>query len=219
MSDRVFVEAVVWVLRTGAPWRDLEPVFGPWKRIYNRFRRWALRGWWLEIFRGTSIHEEVGSILDASIVRAHQDSCGGRGGPAANAIGRSRGGFTTKLHAVVTMEAKPIEIVATAGHRHEATLGEDLLDFVRGRACLGDGGYDADRIIDAARTRDLEPVIPPSKSRNRKRKYDRELYRLRYRVEVFFHNLKRNRRIATRYDKSIACFMGFVHVACFLLSA
>jgi transposase len=216
--DRNFFDAIVWMARTGAPWRDLDSGFGSWKAIYNRFRRWALRGWWLDIFRGTSVEEEVASILDASVVRAHQDAAGGRLGPAANGIGRSRGGFSTKLHAVVTLGAKPIEIRATPGQQHEATVAEDLLDFVRGNACLADGAYDADRILEAARDRELKPVIPPSKGRKRRRRYDRKLYALRYRVEVFFHNLKRNRRIATRYDKSITSFMSFVHVVCVLLA-
>lgn len=218
MRDRRFLDAVIWIARTGAPWRDLDSHFGGWKPIYNRFRRWALRGWWRDLFQGSAIVENVGSILDASIVRAHQDAAGGRDGPARNAIGRSRGGFSTKLHAVVTMDARPIEVRVTPGQQHEATVAEDLLDFVHGRACLADGGYDSDRIIAAARMRELKPIIPASKCRKTPRRHDRELYKLRYRVEVFFHNLKRYRRIATRYDKTLTCFMGFVHLACLLLS-
>jgi transposase len=189
-----------------------------WKPIYNRFRRWAIRGWWSDLFRSTPIVEEVASILDATVVRAHQDAAGGRAGPACNAIGRSRGGFSTKLHAVVTLRAKPIEIRATPGQQHESTVAESLLGFVHGHSCLADGAYDADKILEAARQRGLKPTIPPSKSRNRKRRYDRRLYKLRYRVEVFFHDLKRYRRVATRFDKTLRCFMGFVHLACFLLS-
>jgi len=215
--DRRFVDAVVWIARTGAPWRDLDSQFGPWKAFYNRFRRWAQRGWWEELFRGATVSGGVGSILDASIVRAHQDAAGGRDGPARNAIGRSRGGFSTKLHAVVTLDATPIEIRATPGQQHESTVAEELLDFVRGTVCLADGGYDSDRIIAAAQARELQPVIPPSQCRKTRRKYDRELYKLRYRVEVFFHNLKRYRRIATRYDKTLSCFMAFVHIVCLLL--
>jgi len=196
-EDLNFINAVVWIARTGVAWRDLDHCFGRWQPIYNRFRRWSRREWWLDIFRGTEIEEDVGSILDGSVVRAHQDSAGGRDGTNANAIGRSRGGFSTKLHAVVTMEALPIEIRATPGQAHEATLAEDLLDFVHGEALLADGGYDADRIIEAARQRDLTVVVRPSKARKRRRRYDRQLYALRYRVEVFFHNLKRNRPAAT----------------------
>ena len=126
-TDRRFVEAVVWIARTGVPWRDLDAQFGSWKSIYNRFRNWARRGWWADVFRGCKIQEEVASIMDASIVRAHQDAAGGRGGPEVNEIGRSRGGFSTKLHAVVTLDGKPIEIRLTPGQRHEATVAEDLL--------------------------------------------------------------------------------------------
>ena len=216
--DRNFIDAVVWMARTGSPWRDMDPAFGTWKIIYNRFRRWAIRGWWQELFRLLPVEEEYGSILDASIIRAHQDAAGGRDGPTENAIGRSRGGFSTKLHAVVTMEAKPIEVIATPGQRHEALCAEELLDFVRGDFCLADGGYDADRILQAARDRGLQPVIPSHSGRKKQRRHRRDVYGLRYRVEVFFHNLKRYRRIATRYDKTLVSFMGFVHVACLLLT-
>jgi transposase len=170
------------------------------------------------MFREIGIEETDGSILDASVVRTHQDGAGGPGGPRVNAIGRSRGGFSTKLHAVVTLEGHPIEVRATPGEQHESTVAEELLDFVRGTVCLADGGYDADRILEALKHRDLEPVIPPSKSRKKNRRYNRKLYRdLRYQVEVFFHHLKRYRRIATRYDKTLSSFMGFVDMACLLM--
>ena len=212
------MDAVIWIARTGVPWRDLDKQFGAWKSIYNRFRNWALRGWWADIFRDGDLEEEVGSILDASSVRAHQDAAGGRGGPEANGIGRSRGGFSTKIHAVVSLEGKPIELRITPGQRHEATVAEDLLDFVRGDQCLADGGYDSDRILHAAHQRDLTLVVPPSKCRKRKRRIDRELYGLRYRVEVFFHSLKRFRRIATRYDKTAICYASFLHLVCTILA-
>lgn len=81
-GDRNFVNAVVWLTRTGAPWRDLPERFGPWKTVYNRFHRWATRGTWREIFRAVAISDEdVAGILDSTIVRAHQDAAGGRGGP------------------------------------------------------------------------------------------------------------------------------------------
>jgi len=188
----------VWLATTGVPWRDLDASFGPWKTIYNRFRNWALRGWWNDLFRGTPVEEKVGSILDATIVRAHQDSAGARGGPAANCLGRSRGGFSTKLHAVVSLHGQPIELRLTPGQQHEATIAEELLDFVHGDHCLADGGYDADRILEALHERELNAVIPPSRVRKHKRRIERDLYRLRYKVEVFFHHLKRHRRIATR---------------------
>jgi|SRR6478735_2965588 len=80
-GDRNFVNAVVWIAKTGAPWRDLPERFGHWRTIYNRFSNWAKSGKWEAIFKALSMgKDEIGSLLDASIVRAHQDSSGGTGG-------------------------------------------------------------------------------------------------------------------------------------------
>jgi transposase len=80
-GDRQFLNAVIWRVRTGVPWRDLPERFGPWKTIYNRFARWAKRGVWERIFKELAIEvDETGSLLDATIVRAHQDAAGGKGG-------------------------------------------------------------------------------------------------------------------------------------------
>ena len=81
-GDRNFVNAVIWLAKTGAPWRDLPERYGPWKTIYNRFLNWAKRDVWQDIFRAACVEEDdIGAMLDASIVRAHQDAAGGRGGP------------------------------------------------------------------------------------------------------------------------------------------
>lgn len=80
-GDREFINAVLWRLNTGAQWRDLPERFGPWKTVYNRFDRWAKRGVWERIFRALQTRvDKVGSLLDATIVRAHQDAAGGKGG-------------------------------------------------------------------------------------------------------------------------------------------
>jgi putative transposase len=80
-GDRSFVNAVIWRVRTGVPWRDLPARFGPWKTIYNRFVRWADRGVWESVFKALQIErDETGSLIDASNVRAHQDAAGGKGG-------------------------------------------------------------------------------------------------------------------------------------------
>jgi transposase len=80
-GDREFLNAVIWRVRTGVPWRDLPERFGSWKTIYNRFSRWAKRGVWERIFKELAIDvDETGSLLDATIVRAHQDAAGGKGG-------------------------------------------------------------------------------------------------------------------------------------------
>jgi transposase len=80
-GDRLFVEAVLYRARTGLPWRDLPERFGPWKTVYNRFSNWSGRGHWARIFQELQIGvDKVGAIMDGSVVRAHQDSSGGKGG-------------------------------------------------------------------------------------------------------------------------------------------
>jgi len=81
IGDREFISAVLFRAKTGLPWRDLPERFGPWKSIYNRFANWADRGIWESIFKELQLeHDEIGSIMDGTVVRAHQDASGGRGG-------------------------------------------------------------------------------------------------------------------------------------------
>ena len=80
-GDRLFVEAVIYRAKTGMQWRDLPERFGPWKSVYNRFSNWAKKGHWATIFRELQFEvDETGSIVDGSVVRAHQDASGGKGG-------------------------------------------------------------------------------------------------------------------------------------------
>jgi transposase len=83
-GDRLFIEAVLYRAKTGAPWRDLPERFGPWKSVYNRFSNWARHGHWAVIFRELQFEiDDTGSIVDGSVIRAHQDASGGKGGSSA----------------------------------------------------------------------------------------------------------------------------------------
>jgi len=80
-GDRLFIDAVLYRAKTGCPWRDLPERFGPWKSVYNRFNNWARQGHWAAIFRALQYEvDDIGSIVDGSVVRAHQDASGGKGG-------------------------------------------------------------------------------------------------------------------------------------------
>jgi len=80
-SNRRFVDAVLYRAKTGVAWRDLPERFGPWKTVYNRFANWSRRGLWAHIFKALQLHVDgTGSIVDGSVVRAHQDASGGKGG-------------------------------------------------------------------------------------------------------------------------------------------
>jgi putative transposase len=80
-DNRLFVDAVLWVCRTGAPWRDLPAEFGNWNSVFQRFRRWAKAGVWSRIFEVLIEDPDLEHlIIDATIVRAHQHAAGGKGG-------------------------------------------------------------------------------------------------------------------------------------------
>ena len=83
-GDRLFVDAVIFRAKTGIAWRDLPERFGNWKSVYNRFRNWAEKDCWAQIFRELRINvDDTASIADGSVVRAHQDASGGKGGSKA----------------------------------------------------------------------------------------------------------------------------------------
>ncbi len=87
-DNRLFVDAVLWIARTGAPWRDLPDEFGNWNSVFQRFRRWAKKDRWESLFKELSVDADFEYlIVDASIVRAHQHAAGAKGG----AMGRRSG--------------------------------------------------------------------------------------------------------------------------------
>ena len=80
-NDRGFIEAVLWWLRTGVPWRDLPTEFGPWKTVFNRFDRWSKTGRWTRLFAALRRDpDDEWHSLDSTINRAHQHAAGGKGG-------------------------------------------------------------------------------------------------------------------------------------------
>lgn len=111
------------------------------------------------------------------------------------------------------MDGRPRFIHITPGNNHDSTAVHELIDFLPGRVCLADSAYDANWIIDELSIRDIKPVIPCLPVRKRKRRLNKNLYKKRYLIECCFHTLKRFRRIATRFDKTIASYAAFVHIA------
>lgn len=81
-DNRAFVNAVVWIGKTGSPWRDLPERFGPWNSVYQRFRRWARTGRWQRIFEALQDADLEWLMIDSTSVRAHQHASGQKGGPA-----------------------------------------------------------------------------------------------------------------------------------------
>jgi putative transposase len=128
-------------------------------------------------------------------------------------LGRSRGGFSTKLSAATDALGNPCRLLAGPGHENDMVKGLDLIDGVKPEAVLADRAYDADRLMDAILDVGAEPVIPTRRHRKHQHAYDKVLYKERNVIERFFNKLKQFRRVATRYDKLLTNFMGFVKIA------
>ena len=120
---------------------------------------------------------------------------------SSQAIGRSRGGLTTKIHVIVDALGNPVTVSLTPGQASDLSQAAPLLDEVEPEAFLADKAYDADALIEALEERGITPVIPPKANRLIQRETDFALYCERNLVERFFCKLKGFRAIATRYDK------------------
>ena len=123
-------------------------------------------------------------------------------GAKAQAIGLSRGGQTTKIHALSDTLGRPVVLKVTAGTVSDITMAEDLLAEVDTcRHVLADKGYDCDTLRTVIRNKGAKPVIPGRRSRKRKIRFDKHQYKFRWMVEAVFCRLKDFRHVATRYDK------------------
>jgi transposase len=130
-------------------------------------------------------------------------------------LGRSRGGFSTKIHALVDTQGLPLHVELTPGQQHESTVAESIIHtHGRGKAVIADTGYDSDAIRSCVKRRGMQAVIHPNPTRRTKLPLNRRAYRRRYLVECFFHHLKRFRCLATRFEKTARHYLALVHVAC-----
>ena len=129
-------------------------------------------------------------------------------------MGRSRGGLTTKIHAVTDARGLPITLKLTAGQAHDGRSADDMLDTVGpGQALLANAAYDSNRLRDHLAAIGAKAVIKPITRRSAPPPLDRTAYRRRNRIERFFSKLKHYRAIATRYEKHDANFLALIKLA------
>ena len=209
---RRFLHGVVYLVRTGIPWRDLPPRFGHWNSVFRRFRRWCLHGVWERLLQ--ALAEERADLsrvhLDSSHVRSHVSAVGGAGGPAAQALGRSRGGYGTKLHVLVDTAGRLLRVRLTPGPAGDSPQAEPLLEGLRPGHVLADRAYDSDPLRSFIVAQGGEPVIPGRRNRKVPIQHDRVLYRERNIVERGIGWFKQCRRLATRFEKTASSYLGLV---------
>jgi transposase len=230
----MILNGILWILATGAPWRDLPERYGPWSTVANRFYAWQHSGLWDQLLTDLqqAAHER-GELdwslhfVDGTMIRAHQHAAGARKGGGDQALGRSRGGFSTKLHLRAEGQGKPMLFRLTAGQRHEQTMFEPLMEagHIKGRGrprhhpkrVVGDKGYSSRRIRRYLRRKGIGGVIPHKRNERRHGRFDREAYRERNRVKRLINRLKQFRRVATRYEKRAVNYLAMVVIAAILL--
>ena len=149
-NNRTILNGIMWIARSGAPWRDLPERYGLWETVYSRFRKWIDDGILDNLFRLLSMEAELEELsLDASIVQAHQHSAGAKRGPP-NEIGHSRGGASTKIHAVVDAYGYPLYVMLSEGQRNDINYAIPVLEHIdiEGSNVLADRGYDSYQLLD-----------------------------------------------------------------------
>ncbi|UOB15360.1 IS5 family transposase [Streptomyces sp. HP-A2021] len=249
MEDRQVINGMVYKIRTGISWRDLPERYGPWKTVYTRFRRYTLDGVFTRALQQIQAQADAdGDIdwlvqIDSTIVRAHQHAAATpkrgrhwRDEPDDHALGRSRGGLTTKIHIACDGKGRPLAILVTPGQRHDSVCARPLLERIRvprtgpGRPRCSPGQVIADKAYSSRgfrvylRRRGIAHTIPEKADQRQHRLrrgghggrppgFDRVTYRRRNMIERCFNRLKHNKALATRYDKLARHYQALVTIA------
>lgn len=218
---RLRIEAILWILRTGAPWRDLPRCFGRWKSVYDRFRAWTRNGLWKSILDRLSApaRDDEYLMIDSTAMRVHAHGANPSGGQLAQAMGRSRSSLATKIHLACDALGYPLGFILTGANVSDFDQAQPLLRAHLRPATFAimDKGYDSDAIRACVNQLGGVAVIALHPSRAKKPAFDEHLYRERHRIENLFARLKAFRRIATRYEKLHATFAAMVSLACILI--
>jgi transposase len=141
----------------------------------------------------------------------------GTGGQDDQALGKSRGGFGTKVHGSFDGLGHPVELLVTAANESDIAQAAALLADHAPEVVIADKGYDKKALVERIEARGARAVIPTQKNRKEQREVDEHLYRERNVCERFWSKVKQYRRVATRYEKKAANFLAFVKVAAIMV--
>jgi len=220
LQNLTVVNAILFVAEHGCKWRGLPPRFGNWHSIYTRMNRWAKKGVLDRVFEKLQTEQIVrikieAFSLDSTSVKVHPDGTGALKKNGPQAIGKSRGGWNTKIHMVAADARTPIIFSLSPGNAHDAPEGRSLLEDLgpmpEGLPMLMDKAYEGNETRQLVLDLCMVPVVPPKSNRLDPWQYDRELYKKRNEIERLFRRLKGFRRIFSRFEKLDIIFLGFIN--------
>ena len=161
------MEAIPVETTIGALWRDIPEELCSWETAYSRFNRWSKTGLWENFFLASRKEIDTEWVFtDGSYVRCHQHASGARRG-ADRAIGRSRGGATTKIHLSCDADGYPLDFKNHGGDVHDSQVAGELIDMIGQADCfIADKGYDSEAIRDKARSHNMIPLMPKGRIQN-----------------------------------------------------
>ena len=218
LSNLQVVNAILYVAEHGCKWRGLPKRFGNWHTIYTRMNRWTKAGvldrMFEELQRAQVVRIRIEAVsLDSTSIKVHPDGTGALK-KRPQSIGKSRGGWNTKIHMVAADARTAVTFCLSPGQAHDAPEGRRLLSSLgpasRPVHLLMDRAYEGNETRQLALDLGFIPVVPPMKTRIEPWDYDREMYKRRNEVERLFRRLKGYRRIFSRFEKLDLMFLGFI---------
>ena len=219
------LEGKIWITCTGAPWRDLLREFGNWITLHRRFRRWAQSGIFQRIFDVIEEDLDVKAVMvDGNFAkgpparrRRKKSGCPPDESAARQAIGRSLGGLTTKLMAVVGKAGRLVRFTIRPGNAAEVPELTILLDGVLAGELIADKACDSDLIRLALAAGGIVATIPSRVNRRVQYWYDPIRYRTRHLVENYLCDVKQFRAVSTRYSKLADSHCAMVKMASWII--
>ena len=221
LSNLQFLNAVLYVAEHGCKWRGLPKRFGNWHTIYTRMNRWSKSGAMDRVFEKLQLADRAHSHRSPQPRLNFGKGAPGRHGSikknGPQSIGKSRGGWTTKIHMVAADARTAITFALSPGNAHDAPEGRELLRDLGsfpGMPVIMDRAYEGNETRQLVLALDMVPVVPPKSNRVEPWRYDRALYKKRNEIERLFRRLNGYRRIFSRFEKLDCVFLAFL---CFAL--
>lgn len=212
---RIFIEAIFYMVKTGCQWRLLPDYYGCWRAVHKRFKKWSDQNIWTFLFESVQVNPDMEYVMiDSTIVRAHACAAGyGKNNQEQEALGKSKGGFSTKIHTLVDALGNPLKFILTPGQSSDIKQAIPLTEEIFDIPVLADKGYDADVLLQNLKKHNCSAVIPSRCNRKQPREHDKFLYQDRNRIECFFGKVKHFRKIFSRFDKKASVYLSFWHFA------